>query len=50
MESVTFYGISVLPENARELVAAIYDQENLTREEAMDIATYLDEKKLNASA
>lgn len=38
------YGISVLPNTATELAKAIYEQKDLSKEEAMEMAAYLDER------
>jgi hypothetical protein len=38
------YEIKVLPNTATQLVEAIYEQKDLTREDAYDMADYLDKK------
>lgn len=38
------YEISVLPNTARQLVEAIRDQKDLSMDEALEMADYLDER------
>lgn len=40
----TIYEMSVLPATVRELVEAIQNQPDLSKEDALDMADYFDEK------
>lgn len=44
VNTVNIYSVNTLPNTVRELVESIYNQKDLSREDAFDMADYLDEK------